>query len=285
MNPKSRPEAAQPLDEVAEELVKIAQRSRQLAQDGHIVELHALLEDVRTRADGAAGPELLLLEVGEAFLRAIARSDLGRTELALRRFVVEHPEASEKFISALLERRRLLRSEVEELASEVRASVQALIDVGALRELDDGAALDLRPSMRGIARDLISPPAFRLWRRVQQLRTRVVREGIRGDAAAHLLAAELGVTLPEARQHLAGHPTATRYPLRRPTSAAAAEPPEHAALTGGGESKRTSAATLSTAESSSSTQHSPARTATTSASTHGQPTHGAPPRPSMRLDA
>lgn len=242
------------LEEVADELVAIAQRARQLAVDGHVVALHGLLEDVRRRADSAQGAELLLLEVGEAFLRALARSDLGRSELALRRFVVEHPEASEKFLAALLVERRFQKQDLDRLESAVKAAVLELVEVGVLRELDGGAAIDLRPSVRGLVRDLISPPAFRLWHRVQQIRTRLVREGVQGDAAAQLLASELGVTVPEARQHLSGAPVATRVPRRQHRITASRESQEPPALTGGRPTKVPHAASLSTLETASAAQ-------------------------------
>ena len=69
------------LPDLTERLIDIAQKARRHAEEGEVVALHDLLAEVRESADEASGPACSLLQVAEAHLRAIARSDLGPASL------------------------------------------------------------------------------------------------------------------------------------------------------------------------------------------------------------
>jgi hypothetical protein len=190
--------------QLAEELTGLAQAARRHAVEGNVVALHGLLERVRLAADSAAGDRLLMLSVAEAFLRALARSDLGRSELVLRRFFVEHAEQAEVLFSALLARGQVTRAEVDETPGS-----KELIDVGVLRVLKTGA-VDIRPSARALARELVSPAPLRWWEKVEHARVVTAASKLDKVGAAAFLASQLGVTEPEAARHLRAHPLATR---------------------------------------------------------------------------
>ncbi len=206
--PSPSPGLANDLADLAEQLVTIAQRARRLANEGDFAALHDQLATLRDNAASAEGPQLLLLEVAEAFLRALCRTDLGRTELELRRFVTTYAEAAETLLLQLVDRGRLSRDEISRLTGPLGDAVRELVHVGALRELD-GGAIDLRPSLRSLARDLVSPPAFRYWSRVDAARRRAARDHLDAGQAATALAADLGVTAADARRHLRSNPLAS----------------------------------------------------------------------------
>ena len=145
-------------DGLAERLVGIAQEARELVAEGQIEDLADLLDQVRAAADRATGSALALLEVAEAFLRAIAQTNLGKPEIALRFFAAEVAPA---VLSILGDGGALGAAAIDELGDGARA----LIAVGALRRR--GAdRYDLRPSLRVLARHLARPAPQRVWPRV-----------------------------------------------------------------------------------------------------------------------
>lgn len=223
-------------DELGELLVGFAQQARRLAQQGDVARLHQMLSSVRAAADEAAGEQLRLLELAESFLRAIARSDLGRTEVELRRFVLEHADNAGAFLRALLERGWVTQEDFEGLPHVARDAAQALQQVGALRGLPHGR-WDIRPSLRGVARDLVSPPALRMWERVESVRAQASRDALNAQKAAELLASSLGITEKESLRHLSQHPLALAS-ISRPMMASAADDPAtaNASLISGGAS-------------------------------------------------
>jgi hypothetical protein len=184
-------------NELAEQLVQIAQAARKLVEQGDLVELANLLTAVREAGNDAVGGRLALLEVSEAFLRALARSDLGKTEVALRRFAIAQADAGASFLSPLADGGSIC---VEELAALGEAG-RELVDVGVLRALDR-ERFDLRPSLRSLARDLVEPAAFRTWRRVTTARTMAALGKMTSEQAAGYLASEFGVTQRQAELHL-----------------------------------------------------------------------------------
>jgi hypothetical protein len=191
-------------DALAAQMVAIAQHGRKLAVEGDVVQLHDLLEEVRVAANAAGGERLALLEVAEAFLRAMARSDLGRSELALRRMFAEHPEISEALFTRLLKPATLMEEELLDKTGEARGQIQELIDLGVLRRV--GKMFDVRPSLRTLARDLLEPAAFRMWRRVNDTRAEIQRAKMKPPEASGHLAAKLGITMVQASAHLESHP-------------------------------------------------------------------------------
>jgi hypothetical protein len=64
--------------------------------------------------------------------------------------------------------------------------------------------------MVGPLRELLSPPAFRMWAAVDQARLEMVR--MAPEKAQLLLAAKVGVTVEEARRFLKQFPLAARPP-------------------------------------------------------------------------
>lgn len=189
------------VDDLAEKLVEFAQLARKLVDRGQVLEVADLLSSVRAAADGSIGPKLALLEVAEAFLRTLSRSDLGKTEVALRRFAVSQPDGGASILGPLAS-----GSSIEANAVKALGRIgQELIDVGALRVLDGGRC-DLRPSLRALARDLVEPAAFRMWRRVNEARGMVGLGRMKGEQAAAYIASEFGVTQQQAEQHLKHSP-------------------------------------------------------------------------------
>ena len=206
-------------DALAEQLVAIAQRARKHAREGDVVQLQDLLDEVRRSAGAAAGERLALLEVAEAFLRALVRSDLGRSEIALRRFFAEHPDLAETLFARLLKPASIAEADLFQLAGDARREVDELVDLGVLRR--NARTFDLRPSMRSIARDLLEPAAFRLWRRVEDARGQLALAQTKPEQAAFSMAAQLGITQPQADAHLAAYPL---QPRPAPASIVRAQP-------------------------------------------------------------
>lgn len=184
-------------DELAERLVGIAQEARRLVEQDKTVELADLLGRVRAAANQATGPALDLLEVAEAFLRTLARSDLGKTEIALRRFAASQPDGAAAFLAPLIEGATVGADAVETLGDLGRG----LVEVGALRAVASDR-FDLRPSLRGLARDLVEPAPFRMWRRVGAARAVAGLGKMSVEHAAGYLSSEFGVTQHQAEQHL-----------------------------------------------------------------------------------
>jgi hypothetical protein len=196
---------------LATHVVAMAQRARKLSVEGDVVELRELLDQVRRAASTAAGERLALLEVAEAFLRAMARSDLGRSEIALRRLFAEHPEIAEVHFTRLLKPDAAMREdELLDEAGEARARIRELIDLGVLRRT--GKLLDVRPSLRPLAREMLEPAVFRMWHRVNRARAEIQRAEMKPPAASAYLAAQLGITPAQASVHLETH--TIRQPLR-----------------------------------------------------------------------
>lgn len=194
------------LDELAEALVAVAQSARKLSDNDRIVELADLLSTVRSAADEATGPSLALLEVSEAFLRALARTDLGKAEIALRRFAMAQSDGGAAILRPLAEGRPLETEGLEALGDAGRD----LINVGVLRALPGGKTFDLRPSLRALARDLVEPVAFRMWRRVDAARGMAGIGRMNPTQTAAYLAGELGVTTQQAAGYLRSSPLTPR---------------------------------------------------------------------------
>jgi hypothetical protein len=192
-------------DALAEHLLGVARRARKLAVEGDVIGLHDLLEGVRLAADDASGERLALLEVAEAFLRALARADLGRSEIALRRLFAEQPHVAEAIATRLLKAGvQLSEDELMGLAGEGRTRVLELIELGVFRRV--GKAFDLRPALRPLARDLLEPVVLRMWRRVHEARAQIGYAGRKPEEATAILSAQLGITQRQAEAHFATHP-------------------------------------------------------------------------------
>lgn len=186
------------LGALAERLVAIAQEARTLVDRERTVELADILERVRTAANRAEGPALDLLEVAEAFLRTLSRSNLGKAEIALRRFAASQSDGAVVFLSPLVDGASVRAAVVHALGD----AAQPLVEVGALRVLENGRRYDLRPSLRNAARDLVEPAPFRIWRRLDAARGAAALGRMSpGDAAAYL-SSQFGVTQQQAEQHL-----------------------------------------------------------------------------------
>ncbi len=186
---------------LAERLVKVAEEARRGAGQGDPLVLADLLAAVRGAANDATGVKLALLEIAEAFLRALARSDLGRAEIALRRFAMAQEDGGVAFLGPLADGRTVSMSDIEPFGLLGRE----LIDVGVLRELSK-ELFDLRPSLRLMARDLVDPAPFRIWRRVNNARAHIGLGSLTAEQGTTYLAGELGVTNQQAEQHLRREP-------------------------------------------------------------------------------
>jgi hypothetical protein len=192
---------------VTEALLSIARRVRTAVAAGDRMSIGTALDEVRQAADVASGEPLRLLEVAEAFLRAALGSHWGRRERLLRLFVADHGEEARVQLEAAL-RGRL---QVEQVGTpQARAALAELVEVGALRHLDN-QRLDVPPSMKGVIKEIISPVSFRLWDWVQRARAKAALEHPRDhDLQAQTLVADLGVSESEAQRHLRSFPLTTR---------------------------------------------------------------------------
>lgn len=209
--------------DLTERLLAVAREARLAMQSDDPLVLHDLLVAVRRGADAAEGEQAELLQIAEAFLRALARSDLGRTEVALRRFVVREPEGAEELLVPLASGTSVSSEEAHRLAGE---SFEGLVEVGALRVLP-GDRVDLRPALRGLARDLVEPLALRMWRRVRDARAVVSQPTFkRSEERAAFLSGQLGITRDQAMRHLRTAPLSDstsvlrNYPASKPGRAA-----------------------------------------------------------------
>lgn len=198
-----------PPEDLAEALVERAGLARRYALEDNVVGLQDLVAEIRGAAAKAQGVPLLLLEVAEAFVAALARTGLGRIELELRRFVVEQPDEAERLLATLLGRGQISRAERQQLEPRTLDWVVKLLQVGTLRELPHGG-LDLRPSVRALANDLLSPPPFRMWRQVQAWRHSAVDRRLANGDAISDLAAQFGVSEREAERYLGSNPLTVR---------------------------------------------------------------------------
>lgn len=185
------------LDALSEALVSVANRARNLAANGDVVALADLLGAVRAAANASRGPQLLMLEVAEALLRALARTDMGKSEIELRRFAMAMPEEADAFLAPLADGGVAGASAIAKLGPWS----QRLVEVGVLRALGK-ERFDLRPSLRTLARDLTEPTAFRMWRRVNAARGIIGLSRMTDEQAAGYLSSEFGTTQQQAELHL-----------------------------------------------------------------------------------
>ena len=197
--------AALELPALAESLVTISREVRRAVASGDQATIARVLDEVRSAADVAAGERGLLLQVAEAFLRAMANTDLGVAERAVRTFVSSHGSHATSLLAHAVSSAGIPAAVVEKTAANVRADLQLLVRVGALRQLHDGR-LDVRPSLRGVVRDLIEPLAFRLWSRVEEARAHAAYQERGRDTAAVIIATRVGVSERQAEDHLRSHP-------------------------------------------------------------------------------
>lgn len=211
--PEDRISLPRTLPELADALIAIAQEARRRATEGDVIRLHEMLEQVRSAAEEAEGERMLLLSVGEAFLKALSRSDLGKSEIALRRFFLRHADEAEKLMSAIIDRGQISRKELETVPMATE-----LLDLGVLRLLQTGA-IDIRPSMRPLARELLSPAPLRWWERVQNARAQSGFSGLSDEHARAFLAQQLGLNEQDAARHLRKHPIATTARRASPPAA------------------------------------------------------------------
>jgi hypothetical protein len=192
-------------DGLAEHLTALALRARRLAADGDVVGLHAALDAVRAAGDRATGHALALLGVAEEFLRALARSDLGRSEMAIRRLFASDPACAGAIFSRLLRNGSIAVEDLAEIGSQAQREVDALVHHGVLHA--DDKVCRLVPSFRALVQDLLEPPVLRMWRYVQEARSAAIASGLGRNESTTLLAAKLALTGPQVERHL------DRFPL------------------------------------------------------------------------
>lgn len=191
---------------LAEALVTISREVRRAVAAGDQATIARAFDEVRSAADTAAGEQGLLLQVAEAFLRAMTNADLGVAEAALRRFVSAHGAQGTSVLTHAASTAGLSPAAQSQCDENVRAGLAELIKVGALRALKDGR-LDVRPSLRGVVRDLVEPLAFRLWARVEEARAHAAYQPRSShDTSAVIVASRIGVSERQASDHLRVHP-------------------------------------------------------------------------------
>lgn len=209
--------AALELRELADALAAMAKRARAHAEDQDVVQLHGMLEEVRAAADVATKERRALLDTAESFLRALARTDLGKREVALRKFFVEHADEAEPFLTKLLRPQPVGERDFGRMPEAARVAALSLADCGVIRR-GQRETYYLVPALRPVAKDLVEPVAFRLWRRVERCRASISFAGMNDFTASAYLATQCGVTAQQAGRFLTNNPV-------QPGSAA--EPSSH----------------------------------------------------------
>lgn len=191
-------------DELAEHFVSIAQKTRLLDRDEAMfpVHLQEALITTRQAANKATGANRALLEVAEAFLRTMLRSDLEVGEIALRRFVDQQPTDAESLLGRL---ERTRSAKLSDLATNTRAHVDMLVRDGVIRQLL-GGRIDIWPPLRQLASELLEPPSLQMWRRVQEARERFSTLSAIPTDATSRFATELAITLRQAQRFLRKSP-------------------------------------------------------------------------------
>lgn len=195
------------IPELTQRLIGAVRDAQRMAVEGDDAELYALLERVRAAADEATETRYELLQLAEAALRTAARTDLGRSELALREFLAKHPMEAEDLLSTLLTPAPFPSAHAERLNADVRKRLDGLARIGVLSRSASG--YELRAAHRALARDLIEPTALRTWRLVEQCRLQMATSKLDDDGRAALLASRLGIAVPQARRFVTRlHPVA-----------------------------------------------------------------------------
>ena len=189
------------LPALTQQLIAAVRDARRLATEGHDLELHQLLEEVRVAAEGASGPQYELLQLAEAALRTAARTDLGRAELAMRQFLAKVPTEAEEIFATLLIPQTLSSTRVQALSPQAQQQIEDLVRVGVLAR--GALGYELRPAHRALARDLHEPAVLRMWRIVDHCKSQITTARLDLSASAAYLAAHLGITEPQATRFLA----------------------------------------------------------------------------------
>jgi len=202
---------------LAEALVTMSREMRRAVAAGDHAAIARTLDEVRSAADAAAGEAGLMLQVAESFLRAMANTDLGVAERALRQFVSAFSSHATSLLAHAASPAGIPAAGVEKLDARVRAELDALVRVGALRRLHD-RRLDVRPSLRGVVRDLVEPLAFRLWAQVEEARAHAAFQDRKHETAALIIANRVGVSERQAEDHLRAHPLTTQGATQGATS-------------------------------------------------------------------
>jgi|APLak6261679142_1056127.scaffolds.fasta_scaffold00004_18 hypothetical protein len=184
-------------------LTERAQEARSWLVAEEYDRLRELLVLVREAADFASGTALSLLEVAEAYIAPLGGRHFGHRELQVQRFL-RIGQAAEDLLNELLRKPMLV--DVNRLSIELRSGVETLLREGVL--LRDTAGVSIAPGMLGPVRELLSPPAFRMWSTVQGARQECANQD--PTSAALLIAGRVGVTVEEAKRFLAQFPLSSR---------------------------------------------------------------------------
>lgn len=213
--------------DLSEELTSLANQIRDALADGQTVDVLELLDQLQTSSRKARGPQLDLLEVACALLKAVTRTNLGRPELAAHQLLSAHGDAGEAFFERVLAH-PVPPAEVARLPSLVREHVGRLVDLGVLRQA--GGHLDVAPQYRPFMDDLLEPLPLRHWREVTDARSEIFSQHMNEGKAASHLAGLFGIREGDAIRHLRRHPPewictvpASRYqrpPILRPQAQA-----------------------------------------------------------------
>lgn len=197
-------------DRLCEHLVQLAGDAKRCAMEGDVGWIHRHLENITAAAATASGEQLRLLEVTEAFLSGMARTDLGRREVALHVFFTRHTREADALFARLLEPSPLRPADMEGLAEDVQKDMAELLKVGVLRQ--EGEDIGLSPAMVANALELREPAAFRMWLQVERCRKEIGSAESAPEERARYLASQLGITEEQARRHLERYPPPAHAP-------------------------------------------------------------------------
>lgn len=176
---------------LTEWLVGEAQAARAAALQGDADRLRGLVDRLRAAARELGGERLRLVEVAEAYVRLLGRTDLSPAERALRAFLKEQRDDAEWVCQRWLQPALVAEGDVTSRAGGLAVELARLVDAGVAERTRQGWLL--RPAHRALVLDLVEPIAFRLWRQVEEARRRIRDMQMNKPAATEYLAGTFGV--------------------------------------------------------------------------------------------
>lgn len=194
---------------VGDWILQLADVAERHARHGDLLAIGEIRDQVAALAEAASGWRMILLDVTVAFLEKLAQSDLTPAELAVRAFLAEAPEFATEVLESMLALRPVQAIKLSGLTARGEALFRRLIDLGVI--LEDQGRYALSPRHMVTTRDLVEPPAIRLWHQVQVARGHAA---LNQTKRAEILEGMLGVTSAQVAAHL------QRFPLGGRTTAA-----------------------------------------------------------------
>lgn len=190
--------------DLLDRILALASRAKAALATGDVAFLGRLRDGLRRAARGMDGAPLQLVEVAEAFVEAMARSDIRPAEQALLDALDVGGEAAASLLLTLARRRTMPESAARKTIGEPRLS--ALVESGVLDRVEGD--LVLRQGYVALVTELAEPAPLRHWRIVAEIRNQVAYSGLDGSSAIALLVDRTGISDAVAANHF------ERFPAR-----------------------------------------------------------------------